>query len=293
MLSILITTKDYDCRQLVHELHRQGEALALPFEILVGEDGTSAANLQKNITIEELQFCRRIIREKNVGRANMRNILGIEAKYPYLLFIDSDAVIEKPDFLACYIDAARDYEVVCGGLYHADTLKDKECTLRYKYEKRADKRRDAATRNQKPYDCFSTFNFLIRRELFLSIFFNSNITKYGYEDTLFGKELERRGATIMHIENRLLHNGLESNEVYIHKIEQSISTLVSIEKELGPTPLLRTAHRLRRWHMTWFFTAAWKACNRLITKNLYGKHPSLTLFNIHKLGLYFSIKRRA
>ena len=79
----------------------------------------------------------------------------------------------------------------------------------------------------------------------------------------------------------------------MHKIEQSISTLVSIEKELGPTPLLRTAHRLRRWHMAWFFTAAWKACNRLITKNLYGKHPSLTLFNIHKLGLYFSIKRRA
>ena len=208
MLSILITTKDYDCRQLVHELHRQGEALALPFEILVGEDGTSAANLQKNITIEELQFCRRIIREKNVGRANMRNILGIEAQYPYLLFIDSDAVIEKPDFLACYIDAAKEYEVVCGGLYHADTLKDKECTLRYKYEKRADKRRDAVTRNQKPYDCFSTFNFLIRRELFLSIFFNSNITKYGYEDTLFGKELERRGSTIIHIENRLLHNGL-------------------------------------------------------------------------------------
>ena len=59
MLSILITTKDYDCRQLVHELHRQGETLAQPFEILVGEDGTSAANLQKNITVEELQFCRR------------------------------------------------------------------------------------------------------------------------------------------------------------------------------------------------------------------------------------------
>ena len=293
MLSILITTKDYDCRQLVHELHRQGEALALPFEILVGEDGTSADNLQKNITIEELQFCRRIIKEKNIGRANMRNILGIEAKYPYLLFIDSDAVVEKPDFLACYINAIKDYEVVCGGLYHAEVLSDKECTLRFKYEKCADKRRDATTRNKKPYDCFSTFNFLIRRKLFLSIFFNPNITKYGYEDTLFGKELERRGSTIQHIENRLLHSGLESNKVYIHKIEQSISTLVSIEQELGPTPLLHTAYRLRRWHMEWIFTAAWKACNRLISKNLHGRHPSLTLFNIHKLGLYFSLKGKA
>jgi hypothetical protein len=79
----------------------------------------------------------------------------------------------------------------------------------------------------------------------------------------------------------------------MHKIEQSISTLVSIEKEIGTTPLLRTAHRLRSWHMAWIFTAVWKACNRLITKNLHSRHPSLTLFNIHKLGLYFSIKGKA
>ena len=49
MLSILIPTKDYDCHQLVEELQKQGEALDCPYEIILGEDGTSPENLKFNI----------------------------------------------------------------------------------------------------------------------------------------------------------------------------------------------------------------------------------------------------
>lgn len=290
MLSIIIPVKDYDCCQLIEELHRQGEALGYPFEIILGEDGTSADNLKKNVSAEFLGNCRRIIRAKSIGRANTRNTLALEARYKNLLFIDSDAVVEKTDFLQCYINALKENEVVCGGLYHVDKLPDKSCTLRYKYEKKADKHRDAATRNKAPYDKFTTFNFAIRRELFTSIFFNPSITRYGHEDTLFGKELERRGHKILHIDNSLLHNGLESNILYLSKVEQSLVTLKEVSTEIGSTPLLDTVARLRRWHLTSTFRIAWKITRGLMKKNLTGNRPSLMILNLYKLGYYISLK---
>ena len=105
MLSILIPTKDHDCHRLVEELHRQGEKLDCPFEIILGEDGTLPGNLRLNMSTELLENCRRVIHKKNIGRANIRNLLAMEARYRNLLFIDNDAVVEKDDFLKCYIEA--------------------------------------------------------------------------------------------------------------------------------------------------------------------------------------------
>ena len=293
MISILIPTKDYDCHSLVEELQRQCEESGFPYEILLGEDGTSAANLQKNIITDTLPYCRRIISDCNIGRANMRNMLANNAKHPYIIFIDSDAVIEKPDYIKSYINVLRNSnEVVCGGLYHCRHNENKQQSLRFKYEKKADKKRDAATRSIKPYNNFTTFNFAIRRELFLSILFNSKIEKYGYEDVLFGKELERRGIKILHINNKLLHNGVEENSIFLKKTEQSINTLVQIEDLIVDTPLLNASRKINKLHLERLFIFMWNIFHKIIKKNLLGSNPNLTLFNIYKLGLYYTIKQQ-
>ncbi len=292
MISILIPAKDYDCHLLVEELHRQGEEIGIPYEIIVGEDGTSPDKLHLNITAEVLPNCRRITREKNIGRANIRNLLALEAKYPYIIFIDCDAIAERENFLKNYIEPLRRYDVVCGGLYHADRLADRNCTLRFTYEKNADKGRSAETRNKRPYDKFSTFNFGIRKELFLSIFFDNTIEKYGYEDTLFGKELEKRGNSIIHIDNPLLHNGLEDNATYLGKVEQSLYTLAEIKEKIAHTPLLDAVEKLRKWHLTYLFMAYWKYRKKRLRRNLLGKHPSLKKLNIYKLGYFLSLLKQ-
>lgn len=286
MISVLIPVKDYCCKQLIEELHKQGEGLHIPYEILIGEDGTSPENLQLNIVAEILPSCRRIIRAENIGRANIRNLLALEAKYENLLFIDSDAIVEKGDFLATYIEALEKAEVVCGGLYHTSKLPGRKYTLRFKYEKKADKSRSAAVRCTAPYDKFATFNFAIRKELFTSIFFNTRITQYGYEDTLFGKELEKRNASVLHIDNQLLHNGLEDNVTYLSKIEQSIVTLISIKEEISSTPLLDCAAKLQRYHLAGLFLLFWKATQKWMKRNLVGGNPSLKILNIYKLGFF-------
>ncbi|MBR2638275.1 MAG: glycosyltransferase [Bacteroidaceae bacterium] len=292
MLSILIPTKDYDCHRLIKELHRQGQALDIPFEILVGEDGTSAANLNLNNTSDNLPNYRRIVKTHNIGRAKMRNLLALESRYSNLIFIDSDAIVEKSDFLAIYTEALKSYSVVCGGLYHADKCPNNNCSLRYRYEKETDKKRDALTRSKAPYDRFSTFNFAIKKDIFVAILFDDSITRYGHEDTLFGKELEKRGIKIKHIENRLLHNGLEDNATFLAKTEQALFNLKEMKDKIGETPLLIAVHKLQKFHLEGLFMAFWKRCKGILKKNLLGNKPSLKIFNIYKLGYYISLQNR-
>ena len=277
MISILIPTKDYDCHQLIEELHRQGEACGIPYEILLGEDGTSAENLHKNIIADTLTNCRRIISDCNIGRSQIRNLLADNAIYPHIIFIDSDAVVEKPDYLQSYIDTIKNHDVICGGLYHCRHNGNKLLSLRFKYEKKADKKRNAAIRSIKPYNNFTTFNFAIRKELFMSILFNIQIEEYGYEDVLFGKELERRGIKILHIDNKLLHNGLEENSIFLKKTEQSIKTLVQIEDLIDETALLNASRKIKKLHLEGLFISIWNIFHKRIKRNLLGMNPSYTI----------------
>ena len=291
MLSVLIPVKNFDCSPLIKALHKQGEALDYPFEILIAEDGTDSKMLHLNSVADELSNCRRIVKKTNIGRAGIRNLLATEAQYHNLVFIDSDAVVEKDDFLKAYITALQAYDVVCGGLYHPATPPNKDCTLRYKYEKKADKKRDASTRSKAPYDKFTTFNFAIKKDIFSSILFDTSITRYGYEDTLFGKELEKRNIQILHIENRLQHSGLENNATFLEKTEQALNTLAEIREKIGSTPLLNAAEKLNRHHLAGLFMKYWHCRKNHLRKNLLSQSPSLVKFSIYKLGYFLSLNK--
>lgn len=291
MLSILIPTKDYECRNLVETLHRQGTALGRPFEIIVGEDGSSPRGLSFNAPLAQLPHCRIIAQQQNVGRARIRNILAQEARGKDILFIDSDAVAEHDDILQLYSQVLAESPVVCGGLYHPEAPLTSSCTLRHRYERAADKHRSAKERSRAPYDKFTTFCFAIRRELFLDIKFDERIINYGYEDTIFGYELRRRGVPVKHIDAPLMHIGLESNKVYLAKVEESLRTLTQLEESIAPTALLRFYNRLKKWHLTSITAAAWRALRPILRVNLLGRHPSLTLLNIYKIGYYCNLRR--
>lgn len=292
MLSILIPTKDYDCRNLVQTLHKQCDMLQYPYEIIVAEDGSSPRGAALNAPLEQLPHCRIIRSKENVGRAKIRNRLAREARYRYLLFMDSDAVVEEERFIDNYIEALADSAVVCGGLYHAAKQPDDTCSLRYRYEKKADKERSAKTRSKTPYNKFTTFNFAIERRLFLSIQFNESITRYGYEDTLFGYSLRKRGIAIKHIDNALLHSGLEPNDVYLTKVEVSMKTLVEIRNEIDETPLLSCVRKIESLHLASLAASTWKLCRGALKCNLLSKHPSTTLLNIYKLGCFCYLNRK-
>ena len=292
MLSILIPTYNYDCTQLVRDLHRQAELLGIDYEIVVMDDASPMAVFrEKNREISTLTHCRLVELEKNIGRARIRNRLADEAQYEWLLFMDSDAEVVSDNFIGDYLNHT-DADVVCGGLCHAEELPSTEVSLRYAYERRADKKRAAHHRAQRPYEQFITFCFMARASVFQTIRFDESIVEYGHEDTLFGVELARRKITIRHIDNPMRQGGIETNAEFIEKSRAAIRNLVLLEDSMyGHSALLRLYRLLSCIGVDgcvahWFTRREQRITERLVN----GETSSIHLFFIYKLGYYCQLK---
>lgn len=291
MLSILIPTYDHTCYALVQDLHEQAEQLGIPYEIIVAEDGSrSQVDIIANHKITELSHCQHMVRKTNVGLANTRNELATMAKYDWLIIIDSDAMVEKKDFLSTYYHHIGKAEVVVGGLYHPAENHNPNVTLRYNYEKKADLHRSAAERGRHPYRQLSCFNVMLYKPTFMQILFDKTCREYGYEDVLFGVELEKRGISILHIDNPLMHTGLDTNEVFLHKSETALRTLKRLNGKMERHSLVnQTLERFRRLHLAWAIKGCYHLFRPILRWNLLSQHPSLFLFSIYKLGYYATL----
>ena len=121
-ISILMPTYNNVCVGLVEMLHAQCERIArrdatgLVYEIVVADDGsTDSRTVTENRAINALDHCRFIERKTNSGRSAIRNFLAKESCGEWLLFIDSDVVIDCDDFIGRYLDSNAT-AVVCGGI---------------------------------------------------------------------------------------------------------------------------------------------------------------------------------
>lgn len=297
MFSILIPTYNYVCLDLVEALHRQAEALkrsqpdAPDVEIIVGDDGsTDPATVAANRRIEAWPGCRLWTAGQNIGRAALRNRLAEQAVYPYLIFIDSDAVVEHDDFLLRYYRAVTLAPVVAGGLYHPLRLPTPDVTLRYRYERNADRRRSAVWRARYPYGSFTAFNLLVRRDVIRAVPFDEKCRHYGYEDVLLGRTLERRGVPVAHIDNPLLHTGLDTNVAFLNKSETALRTLHALGLDLQRTvPLSAWALRLQRWRLAELLRCGHRLWGDALRRHLSGTHPLLPLFALYRLGYYLCL----
>lgn len=295
MLSILIPTYNYDCTCLVGELQCQAEQACIDYEIIVADDASPIPLYkEKNREINSLPHCRFIELEENRGRARIRNLLANEAQHEWLLFMDADAKVITPSFIADYLNAITERaEVICGGLCHANTLPSPTVSLRYAYEKHADKRRAARYRAEHPYERFTPFNFLIRRATFQAIRFDESITEYGHEDTLFGIELQYREVPLLHIDNPLQHMGLEANEVFLRKTRTALRNLSSMESTMqGYSSLISAYQWLCRLHLSKPLSYLYSLCEAALTAHLCSAHPMLSIFFIYKLGYYCQLKHK-
>lgn len=289
MLSILIPTYDYTCYPLVADLHEQAEKLSVPYEIIVAEDGShSQVDIIANHKMEKLSHCQHLINQEHVGPAGIRNLLARKASYNWILFIDSDAKVMHKEFLQTYLNQIGKADVIVGGLRHQKENHDPNKSLRFKYEKEADKHRSAVERSLHPYNKFTPFNVMLRRSTFLCIGFDESCHEYGYEDALFGVELKKRNISILHIENPLLHMGLDNNEVFLKKTETALRTLKKLNGKMERYSYVgRVYRKCCKYHMGWALRSAHTMLWKVLRCQLCSKNPSLFLFSIYKL-LYYS-----
>ena len=288
-LSILIPVFNWDCSRFLTDLHRQGCRLGVPFEIVVADD-CSNVKYGNEQTAGMLENCRFIGLDRNVGRARIRNILADESRFEKLLFLDCDLEVKDDSFLKNYLEASEKADVVCGGVRTPDEMPG-GMELRFLYEQRADRSRTAELCNRQPYARFTTSTFMIGRDDFMKIRFDESYGGYGYEDVQFGVELERRGMFILHIDNPLVHLGLEPNAVYLEKTENAVRNAFEHREKIGSgSTLLNHFGRLERFRMVWAGRLAYRMFAGSMRRNLVGNKPSLKVFSLYKLCYLCHIK---
>ena len=285
-LSILIPTFNDPCSTLVRNLHQQAEALGMTYEILVADDGSTQQNvLEENRSINALPHCQLIERGVNAGRASIRNFLAQQARYTWLLFIDSDMVVCRNDYLRKYA-SCEETSIVDGGVVIGAC---KPGNLRSLYEKAAESQHTPEERQLSPYRDFHTANFMIRRTLMLQQPFDERFKSYGYEDVLFGKAMEKASVPILHIDNPMSFEIFEDNEHFVSKTEEGLRTLYEFRNELqGYSRLLDRIQTLPHTPIRWWH----QLFGAIERKHLTSRHPSLWVFNLYKIGYFLSIASR-
>ena len=119
MLSILIPVYNINCVSLVRKLYEMALLTEFPFEILLADDASCRKVREENRVLNRLDGCRVLELETNHGPAFIRNYLGEQARYPYLLFLDTDTSPVGEDFLSLYLKNVGG-QVVCGGFCYPE-----------------------------------------------------------------------------------------------------------------------------------------------------------------------------
>ena len=290
-ISILIPTYNHVCVDLVSTLQQQANQLPISYEIIVADDGsTVASTIEANRIINDYTNSRFIERPKNAGRAAIRNYLANQASKPWLLFIDSDMVVRRPDFLRSYVDTLDEQAVWDGGICVGGNASLLKKNLRYQYERANEQLHTVGRRQQEPYRDFHTANFMAPKQLMTDHPFDLRFRHYGYEDVLFGMTLETHQIPIYHINNPLSFEVFEDNDQFLSKTEEGLRTLYAFRQELkaGSRLLQHVEHLgwllplLRLYH---------QATNKLERRFLL-RHPSLFVFSLYRLGYYATLTDR-
>ncbi len=291
MLSILIPIYNYDVTKLCTKLIQLCESAAIPFEIRLMDDASDLHFKQLNAPLSNLEPVHYTELRNNIGRSKIRNRLAAEAQFDTLLFIDSDMYPPTTrDFIQNYLPEIAKEQVVFGGLiYSNDRPKDKNKCLRWKYgvEREALSAKD---RERKPWVALKTCNLLIRKSVFESIKFDENFKGYGYEDTLFGIELQKKNIPVKHIDNPLQHLGLEDTKLFLKKTQEAMQNLARLLKNPDLSEYLQEMkivkyYRLeKRLKIDKLSAMNQRAFNPLILKNLQSRNPNMRLFDFYKLA---------
>lgn len=292
MLSILIPTYNYNVFPLAKTIEKQAIQIGIDFEIIAIDDGSASPLNIENEKINTLKNGKFIAKKENVGLSQNRNNLAELAKQPYLLFIDGDSEIIKPNYLFTYLESIKKKpDVVYGGRKHPNEVIP-ERKLRWKYGKHHEDT-TAAMRKKSIYRSVLFNNTLISKVMFDSIYFNKNITTYGHEDTIFAYQLHLKKANVIHIDNRIMHGDVDFNAVFFKKTHKSVENLNYIYKnkiiEKDFITFLVVFSKLEKFGLNYFLSASYFILKPIFQFNLTSKHPFLFLFNMFRISYFCNI----
>src|SRR5690606_23203674 len=113
-------------------------------------------------------------------------------------------------------------------------------------------------------------------------------------DVVFCRELQKMKATVKHIDNPVLHLGLESNTSFIEKTKKGLESLYYFEKEgIVPNdyrPIQKAYQSLKKNGALKLFRGVVGFFENSLLKNLKSSSPSLFLFDLYRLYYYANLQ---
>lgn len=292
MLSILIPIYNHNAYNLVKQLNEQCISCGIEYEIICQDDASNSPLNVFNEEINQLPNCSFVSLKQNVAHRQNRNLLAERAKFNWLLFIDGDSKIIQPDFIQKYINKSENFQVVYGGRIHPETCPTNHQKLRWKYGKFIEDKK-ALDRLKKPYECLLFNNTLILKSEFNKVKFDTNITLYGHDDTQFSYELSKIKSKVNHIENPILHDDIDENEKYLSKTEESLKSILilySMNKvNSNFVSILKLYVFLKKTKLIYLVQFGFNFLKNKLRKQILSENPSLTLFNIYRIGYLCSL----
>ena len=295
MLSVLIPTYGYDASELARVLHSQLKASGIPFELICMDNGSGSETNKLNEGINQLENCRFEALKQDGGRSRIRNKLTAEAKYPWLLFLDSDVLPVHEDFIQNYLKIiGSNHLIAFGGLEYQKEPPDDKSLLRWVYGKK----REAVPlikRQKDPVRSFTSANFLASKKLMESHPFDESLLEYGFEDALLAIELDREGINILHLDNPVYHLGLETSEIFLSKTRRAVENLWLLHQKglIGPedSDLLNWSEKLDQFGVRYISSKVFRALKNFLEGNLTSRHPSMLIYDIYRLGYISGLKK--
>jgi glycosyltransferase involved in cell wall biosynthesis len=290
MISVLIPIFNTDVCPLVTTLHIQLEKTSLPFEIILLDDGSSSSYREVNRQLQHLHSTRYAENITNKGRVKTRKELAYKASFSWLLFIDSDCVIDRDTYIQEYIQVLHSgNDVIVGGTtYIKQEPTQCEYLLHWKYAHQ----RISTYTNRYKKNCYAGFlfnNVLIKKSFFDQIVFPDAIKEYGHEDTWVGIELERRNVQIYFINNPILHQQLDRSGLFLQKHLNALSN-IKILLELTDQSRLKQHIKIYRYHLLLkkvrlarVYNLISELCYERMKSNLKSCQPSLLCFDLFRL----------
>jgi len=292
MLSILIPTYNYAILALVKNVHQQCLEAQIPFEIICLDDQSDNDYQIENLNISTLPNCIYNVNQTNVGRTRTRQRLAEQAKYDWLLFLDADVIPVTSAFIQHYIDAIQPNTVIFGGYQYEKESTDATKILRYRYGKEREEKY-ASERNKNPYTYVFSGNMLVPKSIFLNFNYQANEKNYGM-DIYFGYQLYQQHISVLHLDNPILHLGLETNEVYFQTALQGVESRKKYllhEKGVDQmNPLVQAYAKLKKLGLTKLVSVGFKIVAPFLKKNILSTNPKLVYFDIYRLGYLCSLE---
>ena len=297
-LSVCIPVYNFDVRELIYGLKNEIESQNLSAEIILIDDFSDRQIFSLNSEIQNVASVF-VPLDENVGRSKIRNLFLNYAQGEYLLFLDCDGKVIQENFLENYLNFLLKNplaDTIYGGRKVPAEIPDQKHLLRWKF---AVERENLSVEARKyhPYLSFQTNNFVIRKKVLDKIPFNISYSNYGYEDLLFATDLKSENITIHHIENPVLNNDVETNEVYLKKVKESVASVstmlknTEVNNRISDIKLVKAYDSLNFFPLRNFIIHLFKISENFLKKNLLKGNKSLHYLDLYKLGLLFKLMK--